>query len=425
MSLAINYQTVLILNSILLLWGIDVPFFLTKKTALLLNLYLAVTLLLSFRLSYDTNTILLILFAVIRFYILLFRFENWVIPIISFLWKFTLVAFLWFFTFFLPDILFGIEFTLSPKEVLPFLFVQLIGLLFFCWLTDYIIKKYRILTLLSNSRKKYKKEGLTILSLYIILFSTHLFIFSSYSISFFVFSFLTLVISAFLFMIFFYVIASSAQKIEEYQTSIATLAKIKEKYEQINDFRHDYNGLLLSLNGYLCADDTEGAKNYIHSLVNYSTNMLVPEYYTQLDKIPIPPIQSVLASFGEQALSENIKLHVDIKNSISYLEIEIIDFIRCLSILLCNAFEAVTTQKNPDVYVSLEKTDCHLLLQVKNQDFSNIPLQNMLIKGYTSKANNAGRGLNIILKICENYTGADFHIERMNQIFTATLSIKL
>jgi two-component system sensor histidine kinase AgrC len=420
-----NYQTVLIMNSFILFWGMDSRFLLPKKTTLLLSLYLFAILFLSFFFSYNINILMLLVFLVVRFCVLLHRFQNWGIPLISFLWKTMLIASLWLFTFFLPGSFFNVSFGSSLKEVLLLFCLQLILLIFICLFTDCIVKKYNVITLLTNNKKRHKKEGITISLLYSVIFISHLFIFSTYSLSFFIFSILTLMISALLFIIFFYILTVSQQKMDEYQLLVLNFKKIKAKYEQISDFRHDYNGLLLSINGYLQAEDLEGAKNYVTSLVDYSASVLVPDYYTELDKVPIPPVQSVLASFGEQAIEQEIQFQIVIKNKITELEMELIDFIRCLSILLSNAFEAVSEQDEPIVYMNLEKTTDSILLIIKNADHSTVALNSLLVKGYTSKKTNAGRGLYIITKICDNYTGVDFSIERINQIFTATLSIKL
>lgn len=152
--------------------------------------------------------------------------------------------------------------------------------------------------------------------------------------------------------------------------------------------------------------------------------MLIPEYYFQLSRIPIPPVQSVLAAFGEQALEQKIEFILDIEVEIPYINMELVDFIRCLTILINNAFEASSMLEHRTIHVNIEKKDNYFIFNIKNEDYSQVPLNDLLKKGFSSKSNHSGSGLNIVTNICENYRNVSFEIKRADNIFIATISVR-
>lgn len=151
--------------------------------------------------------------------------------------------------------------------------------------------------------------------------------------------------------------------------------------------------------------------------------LLIPEYYSQLTKISLMPIKSILASFGERAIHQNITFLLNIRTTINEININIIDFVRCISIFLNNSFGAVQTQNNPTIQVIFEKREHYILFTVKNFNNSSVSLDKLMKRDFSTKPQHAGKGLYIINKICNNYSGAYFSIERTSDFFIATITI--
>ncbi|MBO0472167.1 GHKL domain-containing protein [Enterococcus ureasiticus] len=223
----------------------------------------------------------------------------------------------------------------------------------------------------------------------------------------------------------FYLISSSYTQKEEYTQLSQSLITVQEKYQSITDFRHDYKGILISLNGYLELDDIENAKKYIASITNYSSSVLIPEYYFQLSNISITPLQSVLATFGENMNQKKVPFTLIVEGKIIDIGIQLIDYIRCLTILLNNAEEAVISKKEPTIQVEMTQTESEVILVIKNSDYSNTPLTKIVENGFTSKENHTGKGLSIINKLENEYSNLDFRIERTNNVFVARLVVSL
>jgi two-component system sensor histidine kinase AgrC len=196
-----------------------------------------------------------------------------------------------------------------------------------------------------------------------------------------------------------------------------------QQYELTSSFRHDYTGILISLSGYIDTDDLEGAKSYLHSIIDYSSDILVPKYYSELIKILSTPIIAVLTPFGEKTIEHQIDFSLTVATPFHYVNMDLIDVIRCLNILLNNAFESVQEQPNSFIQVISENNEKYLYLIIKNPDTSTIPLEKIMKKGFSSKSNHSGKGLYIVFKICNYYNNVHFAIHRINGIFTTTLTI--
>ncbi|MGX7414088.1 sensor histidine kinase [Enterococcus caccae] len=237
--------------------------------------------------------------------------------------------------------------------------------------------------------------------------------------------FLLICLSGFLFSFFFHLIASSYNQRQAYVTMAKSMNSVKEKYETTLEFRHDYRNILTSVNGYLNDGKITDAKTYIQSIINYSSSVIIPEYYSQLLNLSIPPIQAILLAFFEQASSKGINLYVDIPQKIYQIDMDLIDLTRCLSILLDNALEAYNEDKNYTIQVSIYQENDHTLFLIKNPFTSDthLSLDKMLEKKYTTKKGHLGKGLPIVIKITSEYTNVvmDFYIE--NDLFTSNLVI--
>ncbi|WYJ82844.1 two-component system, LytTR family, sensor histidine kinase AgrC [Enterococcus sp. DIV0840] len=413
------------LDILFLLWSMDYRITVSKKQTIFLSVFVVSIMIANFFLHYYVITVFFLIFILLRSKFIETRFSNSIVPVVSFLWVFTLLSAIWIFTFDLPRIFFSP--TLFNSNLSFFLLGVLhLMLLSLCSIfTHTLIKKFNVLAIFYSVKKRYRKLSYVILSVYLILFFIHKFYLLTTQTEAFVLSCLIFILGGFLFSLIFYLISSSYTQKEEYTQLSQSLITVQEKYQSITDFRHDYKGILISLNGYLELDDIENAKKYIASITNYSSSVLIPEYYFQLSNISITPLQSVLATFGENMNQKKVPFTLIVEGKIIDIGIQLIDYIRCLTILLNNAEEAVISKKEPTIQVEMTQTESEVILVIKNSDYSNTPLTKIVENGFTSKENHTGKGLSIINKLENEYSNLDFRIERTNNVFVARLVVSL
>jgi two-component system sensor histidine kinase AgrC len=413
----------LYIDGLLLMWIVDYRNIFQKKECIFLSIYLTLALLLSILYPYILDWFFLSFVIIIRSVIIVYRYNNWLIPVVSFLWKFTFLLFIWLLTYDFPLIFFSFNSLSSLQTIFLLVFAQLSLLVPICFLIRHFIKLFNVVTVLNSVKKKYRLFSILVIAFYTITIILYLQSLYSNSTSRLLLSFLIVCISGFLFSIIFYFISKDYKQSEEFKIMAHLLSHNTQQYELTSNFIHDYNGILLSLNGYLDSGDLEGAKKYLHSIVDYSADILGSKYYLELTKITVTPVIAVLSTFSEKATNLQIDIALTVTRPLYYVNMDLIDFIRCLNILLNNAFESVQDQPNSFIQVIFENNEKYLSLIIKNPDTSTIPLEKIMKKGFSSKSNHSGKGLYIVSKICNNYNNVHFAIHRINGIFTTTLTI--
>lgn len=198
----------------------------------------------------------------------------------------------------------------------------------------------------------------------------------------------------------------------------------KAKYQAISEFQHDYKNILSSLTIYLEKNEIDEAKNYLKEIIDYSADILKPNYYTQIKKITIPAIQGLLLNFVDKCNQKNITLKLDIEPIEPIFSIQTIELIRLLSILLDNAYEHSLSEKNPEISFSVTDDDQKTSFEVTNTYTQPIEIENIMQKGYTTKQNHSGQGLAIFLKIIKRNPTLNFFISAKDGLFSVKLLIE-
>ncbi|MTD39058.1 GHKL domain-containing protein [Erwinia sp. CPCC 100877] len=423
MHIIFTIPSIISLNALLFLWIVDYKIFFPKKETMIQSIYLIIIFSLSLLFSSRILSFATIFYLVFHFILLLKHFGSWLISVISLLWKFTIFLLVSLITFDLPIFLFSVRFFSSSLLTALLIISQSLLLMICCYTTRHLIKKLDIINMMSSIKKKYRLLSILTVCLYSVIFYLYLLGIVLHSFSLFILSAALLSITGILFSCLFYFIARTYKQTNDYKFLAHSFSNITQKYEQLSDFKHDYNNILLSLNGYIETGDLDNAKQYMRSINDYSSEIFIPEYYLQLSKIAPMPIKSIIASFGERAIKQNIFFLLEVSTTINDVNMNLIDFVRCISILLNNSFEAVQSQDSPSVQVTFEKHEHYIMFTVKNPDNSSAPLDKLMKKGFSTKANHTGKGLFTVNKICNNYSGVYFNIERLSGFFIATITI--
>ena len=102
------------------------------------------------------------------------------------------------------------------------------------------------------------------------------------------------------------------------------------------------------------------------------------------------------------------------------------DICRIVGIIIDNAIEETSKidEKNKEIIISMY-TDEYFIIEVSNRFKSNIDLNNIYKKGYTTKGKNHGYGLSLLKKIVDNNSRISNEISITNNIFTQMIKIKM
>ncbi len=205
-----------------------------------------------------------------------------------------------------------------------------------------------------------------------------------------------------------------------------------QELERINkdmqSFRHDYQNILLTMQGYIEQNNIEGLKNYFDNyIIKVENNTLHRNHlFHQLDKIKLIELKGFLSSKILLAQESNININVEVSDQIQAVEMNIIDLIRLIGILLDNALEASLHQEERELNMAfMQKMDGSLLIVIENRiGNEEITIRELFQAGYSTKGTGRGNGLTTARQIINHWSNTTMNTRIENQFFIHEIEIK-
>lgn len=260
-------------------------------------------------------------------------------------------------------------------------FALLIAFIFYL-LVKSIDKQTRFLNLLFTYPTEHYFGGICILLswgvIYLVLGSVHF-----RSSNYLLLSLLSIVIS--FFSLFFSIMLISFQvKERQHQESLQLYQINEEYYHQLEEFKHDYKSLLFSLKITLQENKKETLE-FLEILEDHSAAIFEKPQIQQLTNIVSPAVRGVFLKFLEKAESEKIPIQVVIPVEVKTIPIDLVVFIRCLSIFISNAFDHRVADQSPITINLLEEKEGLRFSIANKANPTNLTLSEMVKRGKTSK----------------------------------------
>ena len=185
-------------------------------------------------------------------------------------------------------------------------------------------------------------------------------------------------------------------KLEQQKKYILALEK---NNNEIRKFKHDFNNIILGLDGYINNDDfdKEKLKKYFNStIMNFNNNIELNDIViAKLNSIKVSSLKSLIINKVLVAQNNNIDVDINIQGEINDFYTDEMQLSRVLGILLDNAIEAsleLTDDKKIDMnIIQIDKTTD---IQISNT-FNNTgtPITDFNKEGFSTKGTNRGLGL--------------------------------
>ena len=288
--------------------------------------------------------------------------------------------------------------------------INFVDLLVYCILTVIITKKVKI-NLDMIFIKEYRKIHIFLLSIiiFILIFYNYLSIYSllgKEDIPLYYMSIITISVFFILFSSITYnlvkntkiksEVKSENQKLEQQKKYILALEK---NNNEIRKFKHDFNNIILGLDGYINNDDfdKEKLKKYFNStIMNFNNNIELNNIViAKLNLIKVSSLKSLITNKVLVAQNNNIDVDINIQGEIHDFYTDEMQLNRILGILLDNSIEAsleLTDDKKIEInIIQIDKTTD---IQISNT-FNNtgIPITDFNKEGFSTKGTNRGLGL--------------------------------
>ena len=203
--------------------------------------------------------------------------------------------------------------------------------------------------------------------------------------------------------------------------------EIVSLYNEIRGFRHDYAGMMVSMQTAIDSKDLQEIDRIYNEVFVKANHKLRSDKYTYFDlnNLEDSALRSVIAQSIANARVHNIEYILEVKDIISPLSMELLDLVRVMSILLNNAVEGALESYRKQMEVAVIKLESEILIIIQNSR------KNRLIKpeeifniGYSTKGINRGIGLNNVKEILEKYDDVILETEIDEERFKQIIRFK-
>ena len=180
--------------------------------------------------------------------------------------------------------------------------------------------------------------------------------------------------------------------------------EIVSLYNEIRGFRHDYAGMMVSMQTAIDSKDLQEIDRIYNEVFVKANHKLRSDKYTYFDlnNLEDSALRSVIAQSIANARVHNIEYILEVKDIISPLSMELLDLVRVMSILLNNAVEGALESYRKQMEVAVIKLDSEILIVIQNSRKNrSIKPEEIFNIGYSTKGINRGIGLNNVKEILE------------------------
>lgn len=424
----IYFVFLLSINYIQAIWLITYKQFLSIKESLFLTSLLVIQGIISVWLNNTYFTLLLMLFFLAQFIFITRKLNDWLISSLLLVFEDAAILISWLPTIDLWNILL-LKKIISPDTYMVYLFFfiiaqqLLLALVFF--ITRFLLKKSALLNTLALLPKKNRSLSLTILfCLFLSIGLQQSGVFKGYSVAYFYSTFIIIGFTVFFSWNIF--LLTKYYKEKQYSMLLSEMyAQEKQKIELATKFRHTYKELLANLTADLKVNDLDHASEQLNNIIDYSDSFLTPNLYRKISIVNTPSIQGLLTNFVRKCEMNSIDLTIQVTQDLSSSAMHLVDFIRCFSILLDNAYEAAHLSQEKLISITIEGDPDYITITIKNTYIENpeITLQNFFQNNFSTKENHQGKGLHIFSKIVASYKKATYRIAKKDNFFIIIFSV--
>ena len=203
--------------------------------------------------------------------------------------------------------------------------------------------------------------------------------------------------------------------------------EIVSLYNEIRGFRHDYAGMMVSMQTAIDSKDLQEIDRIYNEVFVKANHKLRSDKYTYFDlnNLEDSALRSVIAQSIANARIHNIEYTLEVKDIISPLSMELLDLVRVMSILLNNAVEGALESYRKQMEVAVIKLDSEILIIIQNSRKNrSIKPEEIFNIGYSTKGINRGIGLNNVKEILEKYDDVILETEIDDERFKQIIRFK-
>ena len=203
--------------------------------------------------------------------------------------------------------------------------------------------------------------------------------------------------------------------------------EIVKLYNEIRGFRHDYAGMLVSMQMAIDSEDLQEIDRVYNEVLVKANQKLRSEKYTYFDlnNIEDSALRSLIAQSIVYARNNDVEFTLEVKDVITRLSMDLLDLVRIMSILLNNAVEGAADSYLKQMEVAVIKMDFETVIVIQNScKITMTPSEDLFALGFSTKGRNRGLGLNNVKEILDKYDNIILETEMEDNTFRQIIRFK-
>ena len=221
-------------------------------------------------------------------------------------------------------------------------------------------------------------------------------------------------------------IALNQKKFEQEHLQTYT-DEIVALYNEIRGFRHDYAGMLVSMQMAIDSKDLQEIDRIYNQVLVKANQKLRSDKYTYFDlnNIEDSALRSLIAQSIVYARNKDVEFTLEVKDIITRLSIDLLDLVRIMSVLLNNAVEGAAESYSKQMEVAVIKMDLETVIVIQNScKITMTPSEDLFELGFSTKGRNRGIGLNNVKEILDQYENIILETEMEDSKFRQIIRFK-
>lgn len=203
--------------------------------------------------------------------------------------------------------------------------------------------------------------------------------------------------------------------------------EIVKLYNEIRGFRHDYAGMLVSMQMAIDSEDLQEIDRVYNEVLVKANQKLRSEKYTYFDlnNLEDSSLRSLIAQSIVYARNNDVEFTLEVKDVITRLSMDLLDLVRIMSILLNNAVEGAADSYLKQMEVAVIKMDFETVIVIQNScKITMTPSEDLFALGFSTKGRNRGLGLNNVKEILDKYDNIMLETEMEDNTFRQIIRFK-
>ena len=198
-------------------------------------------------------------------------------------------------------------------------------------------------------------------------------------------------------------------------------------YNEIRGFRHDYAGMLVSMQMAIDSGNLQEIDRVYNEVLVKVNQKLRSEKYTYFDlnNIEDSALRSLIAQSIVYARNNDVEFTLEVKDTITRLSIDLLDLVRIMSVLLNNAVEGAAESYLKQMEVAVIRMDLETVIVIQNScKITMSPSEDLFELGFSTKGRNRGIGLNNVKEILDKYENIILETEMEDSTFRQIIRFK-